>query len=101
MSADSKPKRDGDLFIVDNSDADWKVFQYLRENGEILKDASAIHHAIQCLPDTLRVCRQQPDSLVEIRKKLDKHLGRTYTRKVQGPRRSRPRPANLDGAELT
>lgn len=38
-----------------------------------------------CLPDTPRVCRQQPDSLVEIRKKLDKHLGRTYTRKVQAP----------------
>ncbi len=86
MSADSKPKRDGDLFIVDNSDADWKVLQYLLETGEILEDASAI----QCLPDTPRVCRQQPDSLVEIRKKLDKHLGRTYARKVQAPSVSPP-----------
>ena len=30
-----KSSRGGDVFIVDNSDADWKVLQYLREWTEI------------------------------------------------------------------
>ncbi len=34
MSED-KEKRSGDLFIVDNSDADWKVKAYLQEWAEI------------------------------------------------------------------
>ena len=30
-----RPKSGGELFIVDNSDADWKVLQYLREWADI------------------------------------------------------------------
>jgi hypothetical protein len=29
--SDQAGKSDGDLFIVDNSDQDWKVLRYLRE----------------------------------------------------------------------
>ncbi len=37
LSADNQPpvRRGGDLFIVDNSDADWKVLDYLREWSDI------------------------------------------------------------------
>lgn len=35
MSSDLTRRQGGDLFIVDNSDADWKVLQYLREWTEI------------------------------------------------------------------
>ena len=36
MSEDKK-KRGGDLFIVDNSDADWKVKRYLHEWADIAR----------------------------------------------------------------
>ena len=32
-----KTERGGELFIADNSDADWKVLQYLHEWGEIAR----------------------------------------------------------------
>ncbi|WP_319586268.1 helicase-related protein [uncultured Desulfobulbus sp.] len=35
MSSNAIKRQGGDLFIVDNSDADWKVLQYLREWTEI------------------------------------------------------------------
>ena len=35
MASESSARRGGDLFIVDNSDTDWKVLQYLQEWAEI------------------------------------------------------------------
>lgn len=62
-----------------------KWYLYLLKTGEILEDSNAMFKAIQCEPDTKRVCKQEPRALVEIRKKLDKHLNKTYLRKVQAP----------------
>lgn len=64
---------------------DVKWYLYLLKSGEILEDPNSIFKAVQCLPETLRVCQQDQKELVEIRKKLDKHLNKTYLRKVQAP----------------
>ncbi len=40
---------------------------------------------MQCTPATPRACRQEAGTLTDIRAKLDKHLNKTYLRKVQAP----------------
>ncbi|MBC8378494.1 MAG: DEAD/DEAH box helicase family protein [Planctomycetes bacterium] len=64
---------------------DVKWYLYLLKTGDILEDANAIYAAVKCVPDSPRKCDQDKASLIEIRKKMDKHLNKTYLRKVQAP----------------
>jgi hypothetical protein len=44
-----KPKSGADLFIVDNSDVDWKVKKYLQEWTELATSFDIATHARDCL----------------------------------------------------
>jgi superfamily II DNA or RNA helicase len=81
----ARPGRDAGTGEWNLEAGDVRWYLYLPEPEQILEEANAIHEAIRCLPETPRVCRRTPESLVEMRKKLDKHLVKTYLRKVQAP----------------
>jgi len=81
----ARPGRDINTGEWTKEAGDVKWYLYLLKTGEILEDANAMFKAIQCEPNTLRICKQEQVELVEIRKKLDKYLNKTYLRKVQAP----------------
>ena len=54
--------------------------------GEVIKeDATRIHGLIESVPDTPRRVEMPKQTLIDIRKKLDAHVKRTYLRRVQAP----------------
>lgn len=67
----------------DAGDVKWYLF--ITKTEEVLEDANAMFKVIQCETDIPRLCEQKPQALVDIRKKMDKHLNKTYLRKVQAP----------------
>ena len=81
----ARPGRDVGTGEWTEEAGDVKWYLYRLKSGEILEDSNAMFKAIQCEPDTPRICKQEQQALVEIRKKLDKHLNKTYLRKVQAP----------------
>ena len=60
-------------------------YLYAMATGEIEDDATSIFEFIQCAPDTPRQTTTAKPDLIEIRKKLDKHVRDTYLKKVQAP----------------
>jgi superfamily II DNA or RNA helicase len=81
----ARPGRDVGTGAWTEEAGDAKWYLYLLQTEKILEDANSIFKVVQCLPDTLRVCKQEPQELVKIRKKLDAHLNKTYLLKVQAP----------------
>jgi UPF0176 protein len=53
--------------------------------NELIEDPNTIFMAIKSEPPTPRLCQQERETLVEIRKKLDAHIKKTYLRRVQAP----------------
>jgi hypothetical protein len=85
-----------ELFIVDNSDADWKVQRYLADWCQIAKsmdiateqiadDPARIVEIVRCDPETPRRHEISGKTLVEIRAKVEKHVKNTYLKQVQAP----------------
>ncbi|MEA3396003.1 MAG: helicase-related protein, partial [Chloroflexota bacterium] len=62
-----------------------KWYLYRLATGEIEHDATRIFEFIQCTPETPRQTVTPKLDLIEIRKRLDKHVKQTYLRKVQAP----------------
>ncbi len=60
-------------------------YLYAMATGEIEDDATSIFEFIQCVPETPRQTAAAKPDLIEIRKKLDKHVRDTYLKKVQAP----------------
>ncbi|MGC9396265.1 MAG: hypothetical protein ACP5J4_15590 [Anaerolineae bacterium] len=60
-------------------------YLYDMATGEIADDATAIFDVIRCTPETPRQTATAKPTLIEIRKKLDKHVRDTYLKKVQAP----------------
>ncbi len=81
----ARPGRDTATGEWTEEAGDVRWYLYLLKTGEILEDVDAIYRAVKCLPETPRTCRQEQETLVDIRQKLDKHLNKTYLRKVQAP----------------
>jgi len=61
----------------------WYLYDLATE--AILDDPSEIAAFIRCEPDTPRRCAIERPTLVDIRKKLDKHVTNTYLKSVQAP----------------
>lgn len=74
---------DSDEWTIAAGDVRWYLYDLASE--KIIEDPYEIADHIRATPETPRICRMESDDLVDIRKKLDKHVKNTYLRKVQAP----------------
>lgn len=70
-------------WTTDAGDIRWYLYDVRSEN--VIEDGPQIVQFIRCLPDTPRHTSIGQTSLSDIRGKLEKHIRRTYFRKVQAP----------------
>lgn len=66
----------------------WYLYDLATE--KIQEEPAAIIQLIRSTPETPRRCTMETNSLIEIRKKLDKHIKDTYLKKVQAPQGVKP-----------
>ena len=77
-------ERDGqDIWSAEAGDVKWYLFDL--EGDAILEDASRIIEFVRCDPKTSRRVQIDQDKLSEVRKSVEKHISKTYLRKVQAP----------------
>ena len=55
------------------------------ETGKVLEDAQAINESIKCTEGTPRRLKEDKKTLVDARKAVEKHIKKTYMRKVRAP----------------
>ncbi len=81
----ARPARDPETgeWTVEAGDVKW--YLYVLPDGRVLEEPAEIVQHIRSGRETPRVCRMERESLVQIREKLDKHITKTYLRKVQAP----------------
>lgn len=72
-----------DQWTTDAGDVKWYLFDL--KTTKIIEDASRIIEYIRSEPDTPRIVNFDQLELSEIRKILEKHITKTYLRKVQAP----------------
>ena len=72
----------GEWTVSEGSTA-WYLYDLA--GGEIIDDSTAIDPVIRCEPDTPRQVKEEQTTLIEARKKIEKHIHRTYMRKTQAP----------------
>ena len=68
---------------VEDGNTAWYLFDLT--SGDILEDPYEINGVIVSDPDTPRRVKEAPETLIEARKALDKHIHGTYMRKAQVP----------------
>lgn len=87
---DSKEsKHEGaETWTLSAGDTHW--YYYDLESKKILEDSTQIIQYIRCKPQTPRRCDFSRDTLIEIRKEVEKHINNTYLRKVQAPAGIKP-----------
>ena len=61
----------------------WYLYDFSNEG--IFEDATNIFRIIQSDPETHRKTEMPPETLIEIRRKIDKHITNSYLKKVQAP----------------
>ena len=71
-------KTGSELFIVDNSDADWKVQRYLHDWCQIIE-------LIRSTPQTPRATNIERATRSHIRAKIEKHIKNTCLKSAQAP----------------
>lgn len=77
-------EREGqDTWSADAGDVKWYLVDM--ESGKITEDAPRIIDFIRCVPDTHRRVQINKENLAEIRKSVEKHIAKSYLRKVQAP----------------
>lgn len=77
-------KLDGsDIWTDEAGDAKWYLYDFA--NDKILEDAAQIVEYIRSEPDTKRRVQIEPGRLSDALKTLEKHIAKTYLRKVQAP----------------
>jgi len=81
----ARPAKELDTGEWTEKAGDVKWYLYEVDLDEITDDPNRIFQLIRCAPDHPRLCKQEQNTLIEIRKKMDKHLNRTYLRKLQAP----------------
>jgi SNF2 family DNA or RNA helicase len=86
----ARPARDADSggWTLEAGDVKWYLYDLATD--KIIEDPYEIADHIRSTPETVRVCRMDADDLIDIRKKLDKHVKNTYLRKVQAPAGVKP-----------
>ena len=81
--ADASSKEGTDVWTAYAGDTKWYLYDL--ESEKILDDAAKIIEFVQCEPDTSRRVRLDSDLLSEVLKSVEKHIAKTYLRKVQAP----------------
>ena len=82
------PAAPADQWSPQHGRAKW--FLYRLDDQQILETPTAIVSAIRSKPDTSRVCTIPPETLSEIRAKVDKHLKNSYLKAAQAPAGVKP-----------
>jgi len=72
-----------DTWTVEAGDVQWYLYDV--SSGEIRDDASMIVGAIRSTPETPRVMQMEEANLSDIRTAVEKHISKTFLRKVQAP----------------
>jgi hypothetical protein len=81
--ADASSREGTDVWTADAGDTKWYLYDL--ESEKILDDAAKIIKFVQCEPDASRRVRLDSDLLSEVLKSVEKHIAKTYLRKVQAP----------------
>ena len=61
----------------------WYLYEI--DSGEIFEEPAQIISSIKCRPNTPRRCREEQETLIEIRGKVLKHITNGYLRQVNAP----------------
>jgi superfamily II DNA/RNA helicase len=72
-----------DIWSAEAGDVKWYLVDL--DNETVLEDASRIIDFVRCDPETERRVRLDKDRLTEVRKVVEKHIAKSYLRKVQAP----------------
>ena len=72
-----------DCWTTEAGDVRWYLFDVKTCN--VLEDAPHIIEFIRCMPETPRQTEMTQATLFDIRKQIEKHITKTYLRKVQAP----------------
>ena len=72
-----------DTWTVQAGDVQWYLYDVA--SGEIREDAPLIAPAIRSTPETPRTVAMEEASLSEIRTAVEKHIARTFLKRVQAP----------------
>jgi superfamily II DNA/RNA helicase len=72
-----------DTWTVEAGDVQWYLYDVA--SGEIRDDAPMIVGAIRSTPETPRVTQMEEANLSDIRTAVEKHISKTFLRKVQAP----------------
>lgn len=67
----------------------WYLYDF--ESGKILDKPEEIVNSIRTKPDTLRMCSIDQEDLLQVRKKIDRHIKNTYLKQVDAPIGVKPR----------
>lgn len=72
-----------DVWTADAGDVQWYLYDVA--SGEIREDAATIVSAIRSTPETPRVTQTEEAKLSDIRIAVEKHIAKSFLRKVQAP----------------
>ena len=72
-----------DVWSTGAGDVQWYLYDVASER--IVEDAPRIINAIRCRPDTPRKVEMDQPQLSDIRTRIEKHIAKTFLRKVQAP----------------
>ncbi len=72
-----------DCWTTDAGDVKWYLYDLKSE--KIIEEAAHIIEFIRSDPDTPRITKVEQSTLSDIRKKIEKHITKTYLRQVQAP----------------
>lgn len=72
-----------DVWTADAGDVQWYIYDVA--SGEIREDAPMIVGSIRSTPETLRVTQIEEAKLSDIRIAMEKHIAKSFLRKVQAP----------------
>ncbi|MBB4207114.1 hypothetical protein [Roseinatronobacter bogoriensis] len=87
----SRPAHDREASVRDGQDVwsaeagDVKWYMVNLESDAILEDAARIIEFVRCDPKTPRRVQIDQEKLSAVRKSVEKHIAKTYLRKVQAP----------------
>lgn len=84
--AHDKPASDAsgeDVWTAEAGDVQWYLYDVA--SGEIREDAPMIVGAIRSTPETVRVTQMEAAKLSDIRIAVEKHIAKSFLRKVQAP----------------
>lgn len=72
-----------DIWTAEAGDVQWYLYDVA--SGEVREDAPMIVGAIRSTPETPRVTQMEEAKLSDIRLAVEKHIAKTFLRKVQAP----------------